>query len=247
MRLDRLLANSGYGSRSQVREMIRGGRVYLHGTPLTDPAFSLGDSQAAFLSVDGTPVVASRYLYVALHKPSGCLTALEDSRLPTIAGLLPAELINKGLAPIGRLDYNTTGLLLLTNNGTLSHRLTSPKWHVEKTYRVTYSGDPLTEEECSLFASGMTLREPDHESVKLAPARLVPVTGSVCLLTLTEGKTHQVKRMIASVNRSVVLLHRESVGGITLADGPEEGMYRHLTPEEIDVLFKAAGMEGTEK
>ena len=245
MRIDRLLANSGYGTRSQIKNMIRGGRVRFRGDIVFDSGLSIKDDQISLVSLDGMPVTSSRYLYIALHKPSGYLTALEDSRLPTIADLIPQELLYKGLAPVGRLDYNTTGLLLLTNNGTLAHRLTSPKWHVEKTYLVTYSGAPLTEEICRLFAEGMILNEPDHEREKLAPAKLVLSTGSTCRLTLTEGKSHQVKRMIAAVDRSVTALHRESTAGITLAQGPESGHYRNLTDSEIDILFAAAELTGT--
>lgn len=216
-----------------------------NGDIVSDSGLSIKEDQIPLVSLDGIPVASSRYLYIALHKPSGYLTALEDSRLPTIADLIPRELLYKGLTPVGRLDYNTTGLLLLTNNGTLSHRLTSPKWHVEKTYLVTYSGASLTEEIVRLFAEGMTLSEPDHESEKLAPAKLVLCSGNTCRLTLTEGKTHQVKRMIAAADRSVTALHRESTGGITLADGPDSGLYRNLTEREIDILFAAAELSGT--
>jgi len=245
MRIDRLLANSGYGTRSQIKDMVRGGRVRFKGEIVSNAGLSIKDDQISLISLDSVPVAPSRYLYIALYKPSGYLTALEDSRLPTIADLIPQQLLYKGLAPVGRLDYNTTGLLLLTNNGTLAHRLTSPKWHVEKTYLVTYSGAPLTEEICRLFAEGMTLYEPDHESEKLAPAKLVLCSNNTCRLTLTEGKTHQVKRMIAAADRSVTALHRESTAGITLAQGPESGLYRNLTDSEIDILFAATELAGT--
>lgn len=245
MRIDRLLANSGYGTRSQIKDLIRAGRVRFREEIVCDSGLSIKEDQFSLVSLDGVPVTASRYLYIVLNKPSGYLTALEDSRLPTIADLIPQELLFKGLAPVGRLDYNTTGLLLLTNNGSLAHRLTSPKWHVEKTYLVTYSGDPLTEEICRLFAEGMTLNEPDHESEKLAPAKLVLSSSNTCRLTLTEGKTHQVKRMIAAVSRSVTALHRESTGGISLEDGPDPGLCKNLTDSEIDILFTATGLSGT--
>jgi len=247
MRLDRLLANSGYGTRSQIKDMIRGGRVRLDGELVFDSSLSIKDDQVSLVTLDSNPITSSRFLYIALHKPAGFLTALEDSRLPTIADLIPVDLLYKGLAPVGRLDYNTTGLLLLTNNGTLSHRLTSPKWHIEKTYLVTYSGAPLTEDICRLFAGGMTLAEEDHEKVHLAPARLVLGKNNTCHLTLTEGKTHQVKRMLAAVERSVTQLHRENVGGISLEHGPVCGLYRNLTDIELDVLFSAAGLIGTQR
>ncbi len=242
-----MLANSGYGTRSQVRDLIRSGRVFFHGEPVYDSALSINDDQSSFVVLDGSPIVSSRFLYIALNKPAGYLTALLDSRLPTIAEFITKEQLFKGLSPVGRLDFNTTGLLLLTNNGTLSHRLTSPKWHIDKTYRVTYTGEPLTEDICSLFESGMTLLEPNHEPVKLAGAKLILSSPDTCLLTLTEGKSHQVKRMIASVGRSVTALDRVSVGGITYKDGPEIGQTRSLTDDEIDLLFTKCGLEGTPK
>ena len=246
MRIDRLLANSGYGTRSEIREMIRGGRVCLSGIPVKDPSFSV-EENCSRITIDSIPKAVTRYLYAALNKPEGCLTALEDSRLPTIAQYISPELLGKGIAPVGRLDYNTSGLLFLTNNGILSHRLTGPKWHVEKTYLVTYTGAPLTDSEIRLFAGGMTLHEAGHEPEPLAPAKLELVSDTTCRLTLTEGKTHQVKRMLAAVNRSVTALHRESIGGITIPDTQSFGEFRMLEDNEIDVLFTAAKLEGTPK
>lgn len=244
MRLDRLLANSGYGTRSEIRELIRGGRVCLSGVPVKDPSVSVEENSAR-ITVDGIQMSVTRYLYAALNKPEGCLTALQDSRLPTIAQFIPRDLLGKGLSPVGRLDYNTSGLLLLTNNGQLSHRLTGPKWHVEKIYLVTYTGEPLTDRETLLFAEGMTLREAGHEPEHLASARLERVSDTLCRLTLTEGKTHQVKRMLAAVNRSVTALHRESIGGITLSGTQASGEIRMLDKKETDILFRAARLEGT--
>lgn len=226
--------------------MIRDGRVCLSGVPVKDPSVSV-EENCSRITIDGVLKSATRYLYAALNKPTGCLTALEDSRLPTIAQYVPPEFLGKGIAPIGRLDYNTSGLLLMTNNGVLSHRLTGPKWHVEKTYLVTYEGDPLTDTEIRLFASGMTLREAGHEPEPLAPAKLELVSDTLCRLTLTEGKTHQVKRMLAAFNRSVTELHRESIGGITLPGTQTPGELRMLEDREIDVLFRAAKLEGTPK
>ena len=246
MRIDRLLANSGYGTRSEIREMIRDGRVCLSGAPVKDPSVSVKENSSR-ITIDGVLMSVTRYLYAALNKPTGCLTALQDSRLPTIALYIPPELLGKGIAPVGRLDYNTSGLLLLTNNGILSHRLTGPKWHVEKTYLVAYTGEPLTDSEIRLFAGGMTLREAGHEPEPLAPAKLELVSDTNCRLTLTEGKTHQVKRMLAAVGRSVTALHRESIGGITLPGTQDTGVFRMLDDHEIDVLLKAAKLEGTPK
>jgi 16S rRNA pseudouridine516 synthase len=246
MRIDRLLANSGYGTRSQIKEWIRSGRVCLNGTPILDPSYSVAEQPSEEITLDGSPVFSTRYLYLCMNKPAECLTALEDKRLPTIADLLPRELLHKGLAAVGRLDYHTTGVLLLTNNGVLCHRLTSPKWHIEKTYLVTYEGDSLDDDVCRMFASGMTLTDygPEHPEI-LAPARLVLLTDHTCRLTLTEGKTHQVKRMLAGVSRQVTSLHRENVGGITLENGPETGQYRSLSTSEIHNLFAATHLNGT--
>jgi 16S rRNA pseudouridine516 synthase len=246
MRIDRLLANSGYGTRSEIREIIRDGRVCLSGVPVKDPSVSVEENSSR-ITIDGTLMTVTRYLYAALYKPEGCLTALEDSRLPTIAQYIPPELLGKGIAPVGRLDYNTSGLLLMTNNGMLSHRLTGPKWHVGKIYLVTYTGEPLTGSEIRLFADGMTLREAGHEPEPLAPAKLEPVSDTRCRLMLTEGKTHQVKRMLAAVGRSVTALHRESIGGITLPETQNPGEFRMLEDREIDMLLRAARLEGTPK
>ena len=233
MRLDKLLANSGYGTRSEVKEIIRKRRVALNGDVLTDPGFSVTEEMTSSLTIDGEPVVSSRYLYFCLYKPDNCLTAMTDDRLPCVGDLLPDHLRTKKISPVGRLDYHTTGVLLLTNDGDLSHRLTSPKWHRKKVYLVTYSGDPLTEDETVLFAKGMTLTEAGHAPEKLKPAELELLSGQQCRLTLTEGKTHQVKRMLAAVGRSVIALHRESMGSLTLRDGQKPGEMYALTPAEI--------------
>jgi 16S rRNA pseudouridine516 synthase len=178
----------------------------------------------------------TEHLYFCLNKPDGYVTAMTDDHLPCVGDLLPASLKTKKISPVGRLDYHTTGVLLLTNDGDLSHKLTSPKWNHEKRYLVTYSGDPLTDKEIQLFASGMTLHEEDHKVEKLKPAKLELLENSQCYLTLTEGKTHQVKRMLAATGRSVLQLHRESLGSLTLHEGQLPGEMYALSKEEIDNL-----------
>ena len=243
MRLDRYIANSGYGTRSDVRSLIRSGRVSVDGRSIQDPSFSGFSERDSRVAIDGQPILFSRFLYLALYKPDEYLTAMEDKRLKTIADLLPTDLLGKGISPVGRLDYHTTGLLLITNNGTLSHRLTSPKWHAEKIYRVTYEGNALTESEQELFAKGMTLTENGREPERLAPAKLEPISDSSCILTLTEGKSHQVKRMMAQIERPVLTLHRESVGGIRLHPSQKPGDVRLLDKSEIDQLFALTKMD----
>ncbi|MBO4928053.1 MAG: rRNA pseudouridine synthase [Clostridiales bacterium] len=236
MRLDKVLANSGYGTRSEVKDYFRQGRVCLQGAIIRDPGFSVTEEQLQDLTLDGVPVLASEHLYFCLYKPDGYLTAMTDDRLPCVGDLLPTNLKTKKISPVGRLDYHTTGVLLLTNDGELSHRLTSPKWHCEKEYLVTYEGDPLTEKETVLFASGMTLREKDHAPEKLKPAKLELLSDHQCRLTLTEGKTHQVKRMLAQTGRPVIALHRESIGSLRLREDQKPGEMYALSSDDIDEL-----------
>lgn len=236
MRLDKLLANSGYGTRSEVKELLRQGRVCLRGETVRDPGLSVTEEMGSEITLDGQPIIASEFLYFCLNKPDGYLTAMSDDRLPCVGDLLPPNLKTKKISPVGRLDYHTTGVLLLTNDGDLSHRLTSPKWHREKAYLVTYSGDELTDKERMLFESGMTLMEKGHAPEKLKPARLEILPDHQCRLILTEGKTHQVKRMIAATGRSVEALHRERIGTLTLKEGQMPGEMYALSEEDIRLL-----------
>lgn len=236
MRLDKLLANSGYGTRSEVKEFLRKGRVMIDGEVIRDPGYSVTEEMGSRITLDGEEVKSSEYLYFCLNKPDGYLTAMSDDRLPCVGDLLPSQLKTKKISPVGRLDYHTTGVLLLTNDGELSHRLTSPKWHREKVYLVTYSGSDLTEKEVVLFQKGMTLCEKGHAPEKLKSAKLELLPGKQCRLTLTEGKTHQVKRMLAATGRSVELLHRESIGTLKLKDGQFPGEMYALSDEDIRLL-----------
>ena len=236
MRIDKILANSGYGTRSQVKEFLRSGRVTLNGEVVSDPGFSVFDKDISSICLDGSPIAASQHLYFCLNKPDGYLTAMSDDRLPCVGDLLPDHLKTKKLAPVGRLDDHTTGVLLITNDGDLSHKLTSPKWHKEKVYLVSYEGEALTEKEVESFSKGITLLEKGHEPERLKPAKLILLSPGQCRLVLTEGKTHQVKRMLASQGRSVVALHRESIGSLRLHEGQKPGEMYALSSEEIDSL-----------
>ncbi len=227
--------------------MIRAGRVRVNNVVVTDAGYSC-DPEGDKICIDNTnPIGVKRYIYAALYKPDGCLTATEDRRLPTVADLFPSELLGKGLAPVGRLDFHTTGLLLMTNNGLLSHRMTSPKWHVAKEYRIRYSGDPLGAKERQLFAEGLLLSEKNSSPVQLEPAELTIVSEEECLLTIYEGKTHQVRRMIAAVGRDVVELKRERIGELRLCSEQRPGEYRMLSDDEIRSLFEATGMNPDDK
>ena len=227
-RLDKLLAATGRWSRREAKELIRQGRVLVDGRPAgggeekADPAVSR-------LVVDGLPLAYQRYTYLMLHKPAGFLTATEDRRQRTVLDLLPPELRRRGLSPVGRLDKDTEGLLLLTNDGALAHRLLSPKSHVDKVYyaRLDVAFGPADRE---AFAAGITL----EDGLVCLPAGLELLgDGSEVLVTLHEGKFHQIKRMVASRGGTVCYLKRIAMGPLTLDPALRRGEYRALTPEEV--------------
>ena len=172
-----------------------------------------------------------------LHKPAGVLTATEDRKQPTVLDLLPPELRRIGLAPVGRLDKDTEGLLLLTNDGELAHRLLSPKYHVEKRYFARVDGE-LSAADTEAFARGMTL----GDGLECLPAGLEVLPDRVCIVTLREGKFHQVKRMLAARGAPVLYLKRLSMGPLTLDDSLAAGAYRLLRAEEILALYRACGL-----
>lgn len=238
MRLDKMLANSGYGTRSEVRKLITRGLVCINGEVCKDAGQNVGDTDT--VELDGAKCSSKEHLYFKFDKPDGVLTAMEDKRLPTIADFIPASLMTKKLSPVGRLDYHTTGLLIITNDGELSHRLTSPKYKIPKTYQITFEGQKITDDMVNTFAEGFTLDDMDTP-VKLAPSTLVPVDDNHCLLTIKEGKTHQVRRMMAKFNRSVVELRRVSIGDIKVPE-QKEGELIEMPSSEIEYLLKATGI-----
>ena len=241
MRLDKFVAYAGFCTRSEARKLIQSGSVFVEGRKITDAGYNLSEQEKQQIQVGGKPLHGETTLYYILNKPDGYLTALEDKRLPTIADLLPVELIYKGLSPVGRLDYHTTGLLILTNDGTLSHRLTSPKWHIPKVYEIVHEGLPITDKEIQLFAEGLTLTDKDEHPQTLKPAELTYQTDTTAVLILTEGKTHQVRRMFAAIQRPVLELRRIRIGPIRLASLPE-GSFRPFDKEELRCLQEAAGL-----
>ena len=172
-----------------------------------------------------------KYTYVMLHKPAGVLTATEDSRQRTVLDLLPPELRKRGLSPVGRLDKDTEGLLLLTDDGELAHRLLSPKYHVDKRYFARVDG-PLDQADVDAFAAGMTL----GDGLMCLPAGLEPLAEGTCIVTLREGKFHQVKRMLAARGKPVQALHRQTFGPLSLEPELLPGQCRLLTEEEICAL-----------
>ncbi len=235
-RLDKLLASTGKWSRREVKALVRQGLVRVDGR-LAASAEDKLDPAAAIITVAGETISLCRFTYVMLHKPAGVLTATEDRKQPTVLDLLPPELRRIGLAPVGRLDKDTEGLLLLTNDGELAHRLLSPKYHVDKRYLARVDGE-LSAADTEAFARGMTL----GDGLECLPAGLEVLPDRVCIVTLREGKFHQVKRMLAARGAPVLYLKRLSMGPLTLDDSLAAGAYRLLRAEEISALYRACGL-----
>ena len=228
-RLDKFLCDSGAGTRSQVKLLLKAGRVAVDGRVEKDNGRKI-DPQTQTVTLDGEVLGGKRRMVVMLNKPAGYVTATEDPRDPTVMELLPAELQKMDLKPIGRLDKATEGLLLFTNDGDLLHRLISPKKEVPKVYYARHEGT-AGPEDVEAFANGLTLRD----GLQCLPARLEPLGPGESLVTVCEGKYHQVRRMMASRNMTVTWLERRREGGLALGDLPRGGV-RELTAEEIALL-----------
>lgn len=235
-RLDKLLAGTGKWSRREVKALVRQGLVRVDGR-LAASAEDKLDPAAAIITVAGETISLCRFTYVMLHKPAGVLTATEDRKQPTVLDLLPPELRRIGLAPVGRLDKDTEGLLLLTNDGELAHRLLSPKYHVDKRYFARVDGE-LSAADAEAFARGMTL----GDGLECLPAGLEVLPDRVCIVTLREGKFHQVKRMLAARGAPVLYLKRLSMGPLVLEDSLATGAYRLLRAEEISALYRVCDL-----
>lgn len=229
-RLDKIISATGKKSRREVREMVRQGRVLVDGKP-APPADMKVDPQTAVILLDGEPLGYEKFTYVMLHKPAGVLTATEDRRQETVLDLLPPELRRRALSPVGRLDKDTEGLLLLTNDGQLAHRLLSPKSHVDKVYYARVDG-ALEPGDIAAFAAGMTL----GDGFECLPAGLEILSPTEALVTLREGKFHQVKRMLAARGKPVLYLKRLSMGRLRLDPALAPGAWRMLTEEERSAL-----------
>ena len=228
-RLDKFLCDSGVGTRSQVKVILKSGRVAVDGKPEKDSSRKI-DPNTQTITLDGEVLGGARRIVAMLNKPAGYVTATEDARDKTVMELLPAELRNQDLKPIGRLDKATEGLLLFTNDGDLLHRLISPKKEVPKVYYAQHEGT-AGEEDVKAFAEGLVLRD----GLNCLPAKLEPMGPGESLITVCEGKYHQVRRMMASRNMTVTYLERRQEGNLTLGDLPR-GQVRELTEEEINSL-----------
>lgn len=227
MRLDKLLSELGVASRKELRDIIRRGRVRVDGVTVTAPEQKV-DAERSEISLDGETLRWQRFRYFMMDKPEGVLSVTEDRRQQTVLDLLPDELKRLGLFPVGRLDKDTSGLLLLTNDGDFAHRVISPKSGVEKRYRAEVEGVP-DERDVRTFERGIVLAD----GTECLPARLETTGESVCFVTVMEGKYHQVKRMLAACGKPVVYLRRLSVGALTLDESLAPGGIRELSQEDL--------------
>lgn len=234
MRLDKFLALQGLGTRSEVRALVRAGRVCMNGETARD-AGTLIDPAHAAVTCDGTPLVYEASAHLMLHKPAGVLTAARDPHRETVMDLLPARYAAMGCMPVGRLDMDTEGLLILTTDGALAHRLLSPKRHVDKVYLAVVDV-PLDEADVTAFAGGVALSDFTALPAKLA---ILP-DGLSAHVTVREGKYHQVRRMFAARGKTVVRLKRLSFGGVPLDETLAPGAWRSLTDAELQTLIRAS-------
>lgn len=232
MRLDKKLANSGYGTRSEIKTLISKGQIAVNGTITRDSGFKVANEDE--ITINGHSISTTDYLYFVFDKPDCVATAMEDKRLECVGDFIPKNLKGKHLSPVGRLDYHTTGILIITNDGDLNHKLTSPKYKIPKTYKVEYEGDLFAQDVIDDLAKGITLTDMD-KPVKLAPAKAVLPEDHVLLLTLTEGKTHEVRRIVSHYGRTVKTLRRISIGSFEPTD-LESGDLRELTDDELKSL-----------
>ncbi|MBT2574039.1 rRNA pseudouridine synthase [Bacillus sp. ISL-51] len=234
MRLDKLLANSGFGSRKDVKKIVKAGAVMIDGVPAKDVKTHV-DPNVQDITVYGEPADYREFIYIMMNKPQGVLSATEDSRQKTVVDLLTPEEQRFEPFPAGRLDKDTEGFLLLTNDGQLAHRLLSPKKHVPKTYEV-HLKLPLSGEEIADLERGVII----EGGYKTKPAAVETITQSpddmVIHLTITEGKYHQVKLMAKAVGNEVTYLKRLSMGAVSLDPALAPGEFRELTEEELAAL-----------
>ena len=240
MRLDRWLTTLGAGSRSEVKNWIRDGEAAVNGRVFRDPALSF-ETETDVLTLRGKALDGRVIRHAMMYKPAGVLTAARDPKQPTVMDLLPPVYRSIGCMPVGRLDKDTTGVLLFTTDGELNHRLLSPGRHVDKTYRALVEGK-LGEEDVQLFAAGIDLGDFTAQGAELKILRAGEET-SLAEVTVAEGKFHQVKRMFAAAGHEVIELHRRSFGPLELDPALCEGGWRELTAEELAALRSAAGME----
>ena len=231
IRLDKFICDQGLGGRKEVRQIIKAGRVRLNGVTASAPDMKF-DPESAQVELDGSVLGYAKFRYYMMDKPTGVLTATRDGRQKTVLDLVTPEMRRMGLFPVGRLDKDTSGLLLLTNDGNFAHRVISPKSEVEKLYYAKVDGLPDLSD-CEAFQQGLILAD----GTRCLPARLELLGGNECYVVVMEGKYHQVKRMLASRGKPVLALRRLAVGGLSLDSALPPGGFRELTETDLCRVF----------
>jgi len=235
LRIDKMLSNSGVGSRKRIKTDARQGAIEVNGTIEKDSSRII-DTETDTVKYKGETINYTRFIYLMMNKPRGVVSATEDNYDKTVIDLLKDEEKFYKPFPVGRLDKDTEGLLLITNDGKLAHELLSPKKHVDKTYYVE-AAEEVTDDDVRAFEKGVILEEDNYKTL---PAKLQIIESgypSICLVTIREGKFHQVKRMFNALDNEVTYLKRISMGTLKLDESIKTGQYRHLTEEEIKELI----------
>ncbi len=236
MRLDKFLVACAVGSRTEVKNLLKAGRVTVNGKKEKLAKLQI-DEERDEIRFDGQVLEYEEFVYYMMNKPQGVISATEDSKHRTVLDLLDDIARTKEVFPVGRLDIDTHGLLLLTNDGQLAHALLSPKRHVDKTYLAQVKGI-MTQEDVDAFAKGIPLKDFTCQSAKLELVSLDSVKNqSLVRVTIAEGKFHQVKRMVAYCGKEVVDLQRLTMGTLALDENLERGEWRRLTKEELEELL----------
>ena len=230
MRLDKYLSEMGAGTRSELKKAVRAGRVSVNGQRAKDASIHVSEKDE--ICLDGNRIVYERFVYYMMNKPAGVISATEDARERTVLELIEGQQ-RKGLFPVGRLDRDTEGLLLITNDGELAHRLLSPAHHVDKVYFARLDG-PVGETERRLFAEGLKV---DNTFTAMPACLELLENAEEVKVTIREGKFHQIKRMFAAVGREVLYLKRLSMGPLALDGSLAPGAYRRLTEEEESAII----------
>ncbi len=234
MRLDRYLANMGCGSRSEVKRLIRSGSATVNEQPIRNESFQINPGSDVVVCW-GAEVVYRKYVYLMLNKPAGVVSATEDPKERTVLDLLDSKYLNKGIFPVGRLDKDTEGLLILTNNGELGHKLLSPKKKVPKGYFVKVS-EAISPKDKESFRNGIILD--DGYQTRPAELKIIRSVGNYeAMVIIEEGKYHQIKRMFQALGNKVLYLKRLTMGGLSLDPELKTGDYRELTREEINTIM----------
>ena len=231
MRIDKYISGCGYASRKDVKKLIKQGLVFIDGEVCKKPEEQADENSV--VEVDGERLIYREFVYLMLNKPQGCVSAVYDKKYPVVTEFVPEEYAHFEVYPVGRLDIDTEGLLILTNDGQFAHEMTSPKKDVYKRYFAVLD-KPMEEKDVEIFACGMEFKEFTAKSAKLE----ITENPNEVYIEIAEGKFHQVKRMCERVGKTVTYLKRIAIGDLKLDESLEKGEVRELTKDELDMLYK---------